>query len=164
VDGDAIPALRFTVGWARHNSRSPSPVLPSTALWLGGVSHVLVQEEIAKSERERKDQEGLLAAALRDLAGKTQSDLEEANPEDHPRTIERAVARGRDLCVKLGAWPWWPLEEGWADFKDGKWEFRRGVPANWHECPRVVATFEAWATGSQAALHAYDARHLALGS
>ncbi|MEZ5078444.1 MAG: hypothetical protein R2725_13495 [Solirubrobacterales bacterium] len=95
----------------------------------------------------------LTAAAAFDVACEDK-DLLEDLLEGTRTDIDRDIRNGRALGVQLGAWPWWPICAARFDGGEEPWNFarERGLPDQWTELPRVVATYWAWRTGSSAPL------------
>ncbi len=159
----AVPILTWTAEATLYQLDPRSVLKRPTALYLSTdtIASNLAAEEVAKSSHAAAEVRSLDAAVARDLAGQSEAALRAArlgptdySDQDAERMDRRDVARGRRLWAAIGAWPWWTLarEAGSIKALAGK------LPEQWWESPGVIATYRAWATGSQRPLHEHDRR------
>ncbi|HEX7630210.1 MAG TPA: hypothetical protein VF431_07695 [Candidatus Methylomirabilis sp.] len=154
LDGIVIPGLRGTAEWHRH-SRDPLNyhLRPEVAGYLD-TGHPFAAESAMGKPHAIAQLRQLMVAVWKDLGAETADVIYNhlGDTKDDRRAAQdvyRDARKGRSLWVKLGAWPWWPISAAYADGEDGPLGLGRGLPAKWWELPRVIATFEAWRTGSQ---------------
>jgi hypothetical protein len=113
--------------------------------------------EIDFNRDELSELKALAAAALHDVAGRSQAAVQEwLSPEisnqrqcgimagvpadshqGDTRSTRRRIERGRRLWVRLAAWPWWAVVDAGEDVAGG-------MPRRWWELPRVVDTHRVW--------------------
>ena len=155
--GERVPMLTFTAEWVRYQSTPEALVRPETSLYID-TGHNAAVEDLVRTPSAYKEVRRLTAAAALDLGRTGRDVICEGLGLSDDRAVGRDVARGRRLWVTLGAWPWWAIAAAFADGEDGPWDFQQGMPDRWWELPRVVATFEAWRTGSQKPLREHARR------
>lgn len=123
-------------------------------------AHTLDSRDLAQLTR-------LGAAALKDIAGLSRAAVCEwigpptisnerrraimaGEPSDQHqggdlRATGRQIAEGRELWVRLAAWPWWSLA-------DAGESVAGGLPGKWWELPRVREVLGAWTAIEPASL------------
>jgi hypothetical protein len=160
ADGLPVPVLDWTAEWAFYDLHEPQQagILPAVAAHLDGGRDG--PSRVERSARSRVQLRRLTLAAYRDIGNEQRAAIASQFgwPDDLGglNAVRRDAAAGRALWTRLGAWPWWAIAAAWADGDALPPDLAGGLPGAWWRLPRVIATFDAWASGSQRPLREHD--------